>query len=248
MIATIFSHTLLLATLAAGLGLCPAPAAALPLTHPVLGEVVYDAPGADGPGVFTELHGPPGMALGDWALLGVNGSSGEVYRTVPLSGAVLPADGILVLASAAAAGAVLAARDLVAAVDWQNGPDAVLLRDPAGLVADALQYGDAGVHGAGEGTPAPDVAPGSSLARRGFGLDSDDNARDFAVLEVPTPGRAPRPAAPPRATPLAEPPVAALLIAALAVLGSLRRSRRRRRHGRRGSPCRPPRGAAAPLA
>jgi hypothetical protein len=41
---------------------------------------------------------------------------------------------------------------------------------------------------AGEGSPAPDAPAGASLGRRFADLDTDDNAADFAVLAVPTPG------------------------------------------------------------
>ena len=44
---------------------------------------------------------------------------------------------------------------------------------------------------AGEGQPAPDAPPGSSLARLLANLDTDDNAADFGVLSLPTPGTGP---------------------------------------------------------
>ncbi len=59
----------------------------------------------------------------------------------------------------------LAARDFIGGTEFQNGADAVQLLRPDSLVADALQYGDAGVNNADEGTPAPDVTPGISLSR-----------------------------------------------------------------------------------
>jgi hypothetical protein len=43
---------------------------------------------------------------------------------------------------------------------------------------------------AGEGEAAPDVAPGSSLARLFANIDTDDNFADFAELMIPTPGQA----------------------------------------------------------
>ena len=151
-------------------------------------ELLYDGPGADSDDVFTELTGPPGTSLDGWSLVGVNGDGGGVYRTVDLSGVAIPADGILVVAHESAAGSLLAARDLVGLVDWQNGPDAVQLLDDAGNLIDALQYGDAGPFNAGEGNPAPAPPPGASLARNAAGTDSDDNAADFGVVERPTPG------------------------------------------------------------
>jgi hypothetical protein len=75
--------------------------------------------------------------------------------------------------------------------DFQNGPDSVVFRNGA-LIADALGYGvfDPEEVFAGEGTPAPDPSAGASLARLFADLDSGDNAADFVVLDVPTPGEA----------------------------------------------------------
>ena len=58
---------------------------------------------------------------------------------------------------------------------------------------DAVGYGvfDGGEVFAGEGSPAADPPAGSSLARRFADIDSGDNAADFVVLELPTPGSAP---------------------------------------------------------
>ena len=154
-------------------------------------EVLYDAAGTDATGVFTELSGPPDTALDGWSLVGVNGGSGTSYRTVDLSGAAIPADGILVIATDQADAALAAVRDLVGSVDWQNGPDAVQLLDGDDRVVDALQYGDAGAFNAGEGTPAPTTPAGQSLSRDADGTDTGDNAADFSVLEVPTPGTGP---------------------------------------------------------
>ena len=63
--------------------------------------------------------------------------------------------------------------------DFQNGPDSVVLRDALGTAVDALGYGifAAGEVFAGEGSPAPDPAAGSSLARVFADVDTDDNAR-----------------------------------------------------------------------
>ncbi|MBW1980719.1 MAG: PEP-CTERM sorting domain-containing protein [Deltaproteobacteria bacterium] len=128
------------------------------------------------------------MLFDGWHLVGINGGTGEIYRTIDLSGALIPADGILLIATADAVGEVLANRDFVANVDWQNGPDAVQLLNPAGEVIDALQYGDAKNNNAGEGTPAVDVSAGWSLARFPFAFDSGDNFADFQATEFPTPG------------------------------------------------------------
>jgi hypothetical protein len=176
---------------------------------PILSEVLYDGQGSDAREVFTELSGPPGMLLDGWSLVGVNGSSGVVYRTVDLSDAIIPGDGILVIATASAVGALLLHRDFVAPVDWQNGPDAVQLRNTGNDIIDALQYGDAAEHNAGEGTPAPDVSAGFSLSRDEFGTDTDNNINDFKA-GMPTPGE--------RAAAVPEPSPRWMLVMGLAVL------------------------------
>ena len=154
-------------------------------------EVLYDGSGTDADDAFTEIVGPAGTNLDGWTLVGINGGTGAAYRTVSLTGAQIPVDGLLVVATDAAVGALLAARDFVALVDWQNGPDALQLVDPAGTVVDALQYGDAGAFNRGEGTPALQTSPGQSLSRDSMGTDTDDNLTDFSVQEAPTPGVGP---------------------------------------------------------
>ena len=154
-------------------------------------EVLYDGTDSDTDDVFTEITGPPGKALTGWSLVGINGGDGQPYRTIDLSGATIPADGVLVVAHANAAGAVLTHRDTTANVDWQNGPDAVqLLNTQDGVVdtVDALQYGDAGQYNAGEGNPAPQVTAGQSLSRAADGSDTNDNLTDFSARDTPTPG------------------------------------------------------------
>lgn len=155
---------------------------------PVLNEVYYDGVGPDATEAFTEIFATAGMDLSGWSLVGVNGSNGSVYQTVNLTGAFVPLDGILVVATAQAAGMLTTVRDFIGNVDWQNGPDAVHLVDPTGLIVDALQYGDAGAFNAGEGNWAIDPPAGKSLSRDGFGTDTDDNFADFSVLDLPTPG------------------------------------------------------------
>lgn len=156
---------------------------------PLLSEVFYDASGSDEGLVFVELWGAPGTSLAGLSLEGVNGSNGAVTASLSLTGSI-PADGFFVVADDRGDGASdVANADLVLDFDFQNGPDSILLRD-AGGVLDAVGYGSFAASDvfAGEGTAAPDPAPGQSLARRFANADSGDNAADFEALATPTPG------------------------------------------------------------
>ncbi len=158
--------------------------------YPVIQEIYYDAPGSDKEDIFTEIYGDPGMSLDGWSLQGVNGADGSDYRTIKLSGAVIPSDGLLVIATSQATGDVFLNRDFTANVDWQNGPDAVVIRDPSNNVVDAVGYGSSKFfpQWAYEVMTAPDVADGSSIARLGLGQDTDNNSDDFLEITNPIPG------------------------------------------------------------
>ncbi len=178
----------------------------------VIDEVLYDANGAD-LDTFVELRGPAGTDLAGFSLVGINGTNGQVYSTVELSG-VIASDGLFVVVNADAQDtALLAAADLVASgVDFQNGPDSIQLRW-GDQVVDAVGYGNfsGGAVFAGEGQPAVDVAPGHSLGRDEFGTDTDNNAADFHDYATPTPGAA--------NAVVNEPPVAVLACPATAQAG-----------------------------
>lgn len=171
----------------------PPPAAVL------INEALVDAPGADGAAgttVFVELWGPPGQALDGYALVGVNGASGDDYKAIPLDGHAMGPDGLLVVAHPDGAPAVVAVADLLDdRVDYQNGPDSLQVRWYATTV-DALGYGAFGPGDvfAGEGSPAAAAPAGQSLSRDPAHTDTDDNAADFAAGE-PSPGLAEPPCA-----------------------------------------------------
>lgn len=184
----------------------------------VISEVLYDATGTDRGSVFVELYGTPGTLLDGMSLDGVNGTDGSVYKSAALSG-VIPSDGVFVIGDDSGDGTSQVVNvDLVLDVEFQNGPDSVVLRDANGVV-DALGYGDfsAAVF-AGEGSAAPDVAGGWSLARLNPRLDSGDNSVDFFGLEIPTPGLVP-------ASTVPVPPALALFLSGCAGLVGMARRR-----------------------
>ena len=184
----------------------------------VISEVLYDAASSDNGNVFVELFGSPGTVLDGLMLEGVNGSDGSVYRSISLSG-VIGESGVFLIGDDSGDGSsFIGNTDLVRDIDFQNGPDSVVLRD-GGSVLDAIGYGDfTGLFFAGEGNAAPDAPAGFSLARRTPSLDTDDNFNDFIELELPTPGSVPVSAVP-------LPPAAALFLSGIVGLAGVARKR-----------------------
>ena len=185
----------------------------------IISELLYDAASTDNGNVFVELFGTPGTVLDGWLLEGVNGADGSVYRSVVLAG-VIPADGVFLIGDDSGDGSTLISdADLVLEIDFQNGPDSVVLRNGA-TVLDALGYGDfTGQVFAGEGNAAPDAPSGSSLARHNPLLDTNNNFNDFMVLDLTTPGAVPVSAVP-------VPPAVALFLSGIIGLVGVARKRR----------------------
>jgi len=134
-----------------------------------INEIHYDNEGAD-QGEFAEVAGPPGTDLSGWLLIGYNGATGSVYRTVQLSGTIPNQGG--------AVGAL--------AFDFpglQNGErDAIALVNESGAVVEFLSYEGSLTAGNGpaQGISASDIGveesnstpAGHSLQRVGSGEDS----------------------------------------------------------------------------
>jgi hypothetical protein len=158
---------------------------------PVISELFYDAAGSDAGFVFVELFGAPGESLQGLVLEGINGADGTVYTSISLSGEI-PEDGVFVIGDDSGGSTFVANADLIADVDYQNGPDSLILRDGV-TVRDAVAYGSFGAGGvfSGEGGAAPDPAAGGSIARFNPFVDNNDNSVDFIVLDTPTPGVVP---------------------------------------------------------
>jgi len=192
-----------------------------PAAHalPLISELFYDAVGTDDGKSFVELYGTPGESLAGLRLEVVNGDNGVVVTGLNLSG-VFAGNGLFVVADRTSAGtSSVAEANLLLDFDIQNGPDSLLLRN-ATAVLDAVGFGAFGATDvfAGEGSPAIDAQPGSSLARRFANVDTGDNSTDFLELAIPTPGSAPIAAVP-------EPGVASLCALGLAGLAARRRLR-----------------------
>lgn len=156
----------------------------------IINEVLYDGDSTDEDDVFIELWGEPGLHLGNYNLVGINGHNGLEYVRIDLFGMTIPDDGYFVIVHPSAGASLLAEADMQHVdADIQNGPDSIQLRWGEADVLDALGYGDSGVNFAGEGGYAPDVSPGSSLSRNRAHWDTDDNFTDFHANSIPTPGR-----------------------------------------------------------
>jgi hypothetical protein len=207
------------------LGLAPLLAVPASQASPLLSEVFYDAVGSDNGVSFVELWGEAGTSLEGMTLEGVNGADGAVSPRLTLVG-VIPADGFFVVADDTGGGVTqVPEADLILNFDFQNGPDSIVLQQ-GDRILDAVGYGEFAPEEvfSGEGQPASDGAPGTSLARLFANRDTGDNASDFVVLEIPTPGAAPLEAVP-------EPGSAGLLAAGLAGLARAGRRRSGKRSG-----------------
>jgi hypothetical protein len=188
---------------------------------PLISEVFYDAVGSDDGQSFVELSGEPGASVNGLVLTGINGSNGAAGPILELTG-VFGDDGLYVVADRTSDGTTFVpGADLLLNFDFQNGPDSLVLADEFGVL-DSLGYGEFAPDEifAGEGTPAPDVAAGESLARLFADVDLDDNALDFVAEPVPTPGVAVFASVP-------EPGSALLAGMGLLVLGRMRSGSRR---------------------
>jgi hypothetical protein len=174
--------------------LAPAPvhAGCAPAARALIAEVFYDAIGDDTGHEFVELYDPldvpvslagvrleagDGAAPGRWSLRWT-GAAGDTIR--PRARFVI--GGAL----------VQPAPDALVTLDLQNGPDAVRLVWPDGVI-EVVGYGALAAPEYFCGAPAADVESGRSLTRLPDDADLGSNALDFQAAS-PTPGRANQPA------------------------------------------------------
>ena len=148
----------------------------------IINELCYDTPGSD-TACFIELYGPPGASLDGIEIVGVNGSDGEDYENINLSGHSIPADGFFVIAQDSS---VANTDTITDDANLQNGPDNIEIRFN-GITIDALGYGNGDFIFTGEGIPASDIADTNSLSRYPNGEDTDNNINDFIESALKTP-------------------------------------------------------------
>ncbi len=151
-----------------------------------INELYYDHPGTDSGYEFIELFNSAVLpvSLGGYALEFHNGA-GEGWDRLWTAGLndSIPAGRPFVIGG----DAVEPAPDVITSWSLQNGPDAIRLIH-LDTTVDLVGYGNLEDPGYVEGTSAPKVQPGQSLARMPDGADTDDNKHDFQPAE-PSPGR-----------------------------------------------------------
>ena len=153
----------------------------------VINEVLYDPDGPDTGHEFVEILncGHTGVLLTGWVLETGNGANPDDWTVEWIGGDLdyLEVGEIFLIGEPE----VVPVPDYVAPLDLQNGPDAVRLTDGS-TVVDLVGWGEPLFQEYYEGTPAPDVSGGSSLARSPDCWDDDANVSDFVASAVPTPG------------------------------------------------------------
>lgn len=150
----------------------------------IINEIYYDHPGSDTGHEFIELMNVSGASV---ALAGVaiefHNGSGEGWEVLWTGGAgEVPGGALWVVGG----DLVRPPPGAVSGFSLQNGPDAVRVT-VGGDVSDLVAYGGLGDGAYAEGTSAPGVDAGRSLARIPDGHDSGDNAADLAPAN-PSPG------------------------------------------------------------
>lgn len=140
--------------------------------------------------IFNAGTGPADLSGYRIVYRSATGTSDVAVATLP-EGTSLAPGAFFLLGGAGYAGAHPADKTFATALASHGG--GLGIRGPAGLLVDAVGWGTA-TNAFVEGTaaPAPPVAPapGKSAGRHPDGDDANDNAADFTIMELPTPGAA----------------------------------------------------------
>ena len=162
-----------------GVALCGSP------SRPHIAEVFYDALGSDADREFVELFNPGAVPVSLEGLRLESGDGAGAERwTRYWTGAVedtISAGGRFVAGGAL----VVPTPDAITSLSLQNGPDAVRLVWPDGVI-EVLGYGEHEFAEYACGQPAPDIASGLSLARV---PDDSRGSRPTATLPTCSMGR-----------------------------------------------------------
>lgn len=164
----------------------------------MINEIYYDDSTSDTDGhAFIELYGTSGGSLAGYTLRLVNGADGTSTDDITFpAGTQIPEDGFFVVAdknTGSDSETHVTNADYLDNFDPQNGPDSVQLFDPYGTVVDVVGYGDGLPETDVDGSPMYEVAAGPSAPSgqslsRVNGTDAGNNANDFVVNTIPSPG------------------------------------------------------------
>ena len=153
----------------------------------VINEVDYDQPFNDD-FEFIELYNSSDnvIDLTGYQIQFYNGADGTIYNSISIgAGITIPAHGYFVIGDELL---IPPPDQVVYGLSIQNGPDAILLKDPTGVIIDALSYKGTFGQPWEEGIPSVgETSPEYSIGRIPDGLDTNDNSVDF-ILMIPTPG------------------------------------------------------------
>jgi len=164
----------------------------------VINEFLYDASGDETDGnLFVELVGNAKADIGGYKIIFINGADGSATETIEIpQGSIIPDDGIFLIADSRTSAPTqthIPNADFLDNFDPQNGPDCVQLVDDHSALLDAVGYGTPLPQKAQsglacyEGNTGPDAPAGKSISRTNA-IDTNNNAADFSVIDIPTPG------------------------------------------------------------
>ena len=155
-----------------------------PIPTIVINEVDYDNDGTDDD-EWVELYnyGVAPINLAGFTLQFASGAGGAVYGSYVLPSAVIPAGGYYVIGNSASNPGVNYVVTPTTNLIQNGSPDAIGLRDPLGVMIDAVSYeGDAGapfIEGTGFTGGDDNNAAGKVIARFPNGADTDNNNADW---------------------------------------------------------------------